>query len=58
MTIFYIKSPSNKIICLWAETIYQAINKSFARDHYQYDLQDYFKLNANQVKKHESKYGK
>ncbi len=58
MTIFYIKSPSNKIICLWAETIYQAINKSFARDDYQYDLQDYFKLNANQVKKHESKYGK
>lgn len=45
MKTFYIKSPSGKILPIYAETIYHAIQKAMVVDGFSYNQTEYNKLN-------------
>jgi hypothetical protein len=41
MKTFYIKSPSGKILPIYAETIYHAIQKAMVKDDFKYNSNQY-----------------
>jgi len=45
MKIFLVKSPSGKILPMYAETIYHAIQKAMVVDGFSYNQTEYNKLN-------------
>ena len=48
MKQYAIKSPSGKIISVYAETIYHACDKAVFEEGFKYKNADYLKLNKNQ----------
>jgi len=53
--LYFILSPSGKNIRVGADSIYHAIQLALAKEEYKFNRQDYFKLNKEQVQKHEAK---
>lgn len=55
MTLYKINCPSKKVLIVGADSIYHAIQLAFQRENYQFDREQYLRLNYDQVKAHEDK---